>query len=279
MPISLPKDRVKQLTYGTGTGTIDLEPSVPTTYVSFLSAYGAGAQAYYGIAGTGTHPEWEIGLGELSSAGTKTKLKRTAGNVLAGSSGAGQLVFFNPGPKYAFGPAGPAARLAMRAGPFNSTAIPYADSNGFLADASGWFSWDNDNKRLTAGSLRLNHGMGNGQMFEVLTLSELLMVTTSAFTDTTIQIPANAVVFGVSVRITTQPSGTSTFDIGVSGATTRYGTGLSTAAGATNPGTNDATRFYSAATAIRFTPNVAPSAAGGRARITIYYYAITPPTS
>jgi len=120
---------------------------------------------------------------------------------------------------------------------------------------------------------------GNGQLFAVKALTELTTIAAAATTDTAIQIPADAVVLGVSVRVTVSIDTAVTFDYGVSGATTRYGTGISDAVGTTNDGTDDGPRYYSAATSIRITPNATPGAADGRVRVTIVYYEITPPTS
>jgi len=121
--------------------------------------------------------------------------------------------------------------------------------------------------------------LGNGQALSVLALTELTTIAAAATTDTTIQIPANAIAIGVSVRVTVIIPTAATFDVGIAGATTRYGTALAVAANTTNPGTNDGLRFYAGATKIRFTPDVQPAAATGRVRTTIYYLTITPPTS
>lgn len=120
---------------------------------------------------------------------------------------------------------------------------------------------------------------GNAQAFDIKTLTELTTIAAAATTDTTIQIPANAVVLGVSTRVTTVIPTAATYTVGVSGATARYATGISTAAGTTDPGTLDAARYYAAAVSIRITPNAQPAANTGRLRVTIHYYTITPPTS
>lgn len=119
----------------------------------------------------------------------------------------------------------------------------------------------------------------NGQAVNILMLSELTTIAAAATTDTTIEIPAGSIVIGVSVRVTTVIPTAATFDVGIAGATTRYGTGIAVAADTTNPGTNDGLRYYAAATKIRFTPNATPGAATGRVRTTIQYITITPPTS
>lgn len=121
-------------------------------------------------------------------------------------------------------------------------------------------------------------GGSNSQAVSVKSLTELTTIAAAATTDTVIQIPANAIAIGVSVRVTTVIPTAATFDVGIAGATTRYGTGLAVAAGTTNPGTNDSLRFYAAGTAIRITPNLTPAANTGRVRVTIHYLQITPPT-
>lgn len=130
----------------------------------------------------------------------------------------------------------------------------------------------------SSGNTSLTVG-ANGQSLNIQSLTELTTIAAAATTDTTIQIPANAVVLAVSVRVTTVIPTAATFDIGVSGATTRYGTGISTAATTTNPGTNDATRFYGAAVSVRFTPDLTPAANTGRIRTTIHYLTISPPSN
>ena len=122
-------------------------------------------------------------------------------------------------------------------------------------------------------------GPANGQLVDVQTLTELTTIAAAATTDTSIQIPAGALVFAVSVRVTTAIPTAATFDVGISGATTRYGSGLSVAANTTNAGTNDGVRYYAAATAIRITPNLSPGANTGRVRVTIHFLTVTPPTS
>lgn len=88
------KDRVKETTATTGTGTVTLAGAA-AGYQSF-SAIGNGNTTYYCIAGqTGT--EWEVGIGTYTSAGTT--LSRTT--VLA-SSNSGSAVNFSAGNKDVF---------------------------------------------------------------------------------------------------------------------------------------------------------------------------------
>lgn len=84
------KDRVKETTTVTGTGTATLLGAA-TGYQSF-SAIGNGNTTYYVIAGQGTS-EWEVGLGTWATGNT---LART---TVITSSNAGSLVNFSAGTK------------------------------------------------------------------------------------------------------------------------------------------------------------------------------------
>lgn len=88
------KDRVKETTTTTGTGTVTLSGAA-TGYQSF-SAIGNANNTYYCIAGQGTS-EWEVGIGTYTSSGTT--LSRDS--VLA-SSNSGSLVSFSGGTKDVF---------------------------------------------------------------------------------------------------------------------------------------------------------------------------------
>jgi len=73
------KDRVKETTTSTGTGTIDLA-GASSGYQSFLTAgYSDNDTVYYTVV---NGDNWEVGVGTLSS--TTTRLARTT--ILASSS-------------------------------------------------------------------------------------------------------------------------------------------------------------------------------------------------
>jgi hypothetical protein len=109
------KDRVKETSATTGTGTVTLAGAV-ADYQAF-SVIGDGNTTYYTIVLTGSD-EWEVGLGTYTASGTT--LSRDT--VLA-SSNSGSLVNFSAGDKDVFVvyPAGKSV---------------YADSNGDV-DVSG----------------------------------------------------------------------------------------------------------------------------------------------
>jgi hypothetical protein len=120
----------------------------------------------------------------------------------------------------------------------------------------------------------------NGDSLQIGSVTELTTIAAAAYTDTTIQIPAGAKVLSVVGRVTVQPGGTATMDVGVAGATTRFATGVSTVAGTTFLGDADtALTAYAAAVSVRLTPNGVPSDAAGRVRVKVYYFKPTAPTS
>lgn len=88
------KDRVKETTSTTGTGTVTLA-GASSGYQSF-SVVGNGNDTYYTIAHQ-TLNEWEVGIGTYTSSGTT--LSRT---TVLSSSNSGSLVNFSVGTKDVF---------------------------------------------------------------------------------------------------------------------------------------------------------------------------------
>lgn len=126
-----------------------------------------------------------------------------------------------------------------------------------------------------------NTNSTNGQTITALqTLTELTTIAAAASTDTTIQMPAGAVVLAVTVRVTTVIPTAATFTVGDSGSAARFSTTtVSTAAGSTDAGTKAGAYYNASALAIRITPNAQPADNTGRVRVAIFYYTVTPPTS
>lgn len=120
----------------------------------------------------------------------------------------------------------------------------------------------------------------NGQKSGLYSLSEELSLAAAASTDTTYAIiPSGVQVTGVSTIVTSPiPSGI-TYDVGVVGATTRYGTKLCASTGCNWKGTEDAVRNYQANTPIRITPSTTLGMTEAKVRVTIHYIEITAPTS
>jgi hypothetical protein len=120
----------------------------------------------------------------------------------------------------------------------------------------------------------------NGQSLTLQSLTELTTIAAAATTDTTIQMPAGAIVMAVSVRVTTVIPTATTFTVGDSGSAARFSTAaVSVAAGSTDPGTKAGAYYNASALAVRITPNGTPAANTGRVRVTIFYFASTPPSS
>lgn len=122
--------------------------------------------------------------------------------------------------------------------------------------------------------------LANGQAFSISSNTELLTIAAAATTDTTMTVPAGAILLSASVRVTVAIPTATTFTV----TTTVGGTTLSTAAvsvalNSTDRGTAAGASYRSAATAIRITPNSTPGNTNGRVRVTIWYLVSTPPTS
>jgi hypothetical protein len=120
----------------------------------------------------------------------------------------------------------------------------------------------------------------NGQAFVLQALTELTTIAAAPTTDTAIQMPANSIVFAVSVRVVTVIPTAATFTVGDAGNAARFNTAaVNVAAGSTDKGTAAGAYYNAAAAAVRITPDVQPGAATGQVRVTIHYLAITAPTS
>lgn len=124
----------------------------------------------------------------------------------------------------------------------------------------------------------------NGCSLAAGVVDELLTIAAAATTDTTATFTAGDIVFGPFFRVTVQPPGTATFDAGIAGATTRFGTGISTVDTTTNKVPGVASAMGSAwvatagAVAVRITPNATPSDTTGRIRVVWFYFRPTAPT-
>lgn len=214
-----------------------------------------------------------------ATAGTKTNRQFSAEGITSGAAGA---TVNNRGVDVTV-PSG----TAPASGTVNNRGIYITGNGGAAPGGTGVVNnyavlSDSTAPVSLAGTLdatELQQTAANGQMAVHKSLTELTTIAAAAFTDTAIQIPAEALVFAVSVRSNVAIPTAVTYDVGVAGATTRYATAISDAVGTTAKGTLDALRYYAAATSIRLTPNTTPGAATGKVRVTIHYIEITPPSS
>ena len=122
----------------------------------------------------------------------------------------------------------------------------------------------------------------NGQMCQFLSLTELTTIAAAATTSTAIQLPANAIIFGVSARVVTVIPTATSFSVGITGTPTKFGTSgtISVAAGTTDVGTLAGASYNATAQTVLLTMNGGtPAGATGQVRVTIHYMLITAPTS
>ena len=117
------KDRVKDQTTTTGTGTVTIGGVAPTGYRTITSAHTTGATVRYVIQ-SGDLTEWEVGQGVWTSSGTTL----TRATVYA-SSNSGALVNFSAGTKTVF--TGPVAEDITRAPTY-----PLMNYGGYQFDGS-----------------------------------------------------------------------------------------------------------------------------------------------
>lgn len=109
--------------------------------------------------------------------------------------------------------------------------------------------------------------LGARTMFRILEEQHTLAL--AATSDTVIQIPDRAIVFGVTVRVQTAITGATSYNCGIAGEASKYGGSLGIAAGSNNIGVTGPTAFY-ANTPIRFAA-VGGNFTGGVIRVAIHY--------
>jgi hypothetical protein len=120
----------------------------------------------------------------------------------------------------------------------------------------------------------------NGQSLNIKHLTELTTIAAAATTDTTILMPAGAIVLSVSVRVTVVIPTATNFTVGDSGSAARFSTAaVSAAANSTDVGTKAGAYYNASALAVRITPDAPPAANTGRVRVTIAYLDVTVPTA
>ena len=121
---------------------------------------------------------------------------------------------------------------------------------------------------------------GSGATAGPVTVTELLTVAAAATTDSTLEIPAGALILSCAVRVTTVIPTAATFTVTTATGGTTLGTAaVSTAANSTDKGTAAGAFYQSAATKVRITPNAQPADNTGRIRLSVTYWVSTPATS
>jgi hypothetical protein len=143
-----------------------------------------------------------------------------------------------------------------------------ADEDVLLAyNSASWVAAANAGASVTA-----EHGAAT----ETRVVEEEVELS-GASAETTFNIPSGAIVFAVSERVTEAVTGATSFKVGISGETNKFGDLLGLSLGSTNRGHIGPTGFYSD-TPIVITAN-GSNFTGGKLRIACHYVFITPPGS
>ena len=103
---------------------------------------------------------------------------------------------------------------------------------------------------------------------------ETLVTLSGSSTNASLQIPASCIVFSVGARVVTAITGATSYEVGVAGNLSQFGSSLSISAGSTNYGLIGPTAFYSATT-LTITA-AGGSFAGGQVRLSISYLLANP---
>ena len=121
----------------------------------------------------------------------------------------------------------------------------------------------------------------NGSYLSHMNDMELLTITTEANTDTTMTIPPNAIVKGVSCFVVTGIPTAANFTVtgAVTGTAFQTGASITSSSGSTDAGTKACPFLNTSSQSIRITPNAASTSTAGTVRIVAHYERIIPPTS
>jgi hypothetical protein len=150
-------------------------------------------------------------------------------------------------------------------------------------DANGWvfampFTWldvvneDDQTRYLYDGSAWVPYGLiqrDSGEYLRIERLGEAVSLSGASVT-TALQIPNRATVLAVNIRVTTAITGATSFDLGVSGDTARYGDDLGIALDTTNVGITQHPQGYYADTPLVFTAN-GGNFTGGEVELSVQY--------
>ena len=117
----------------------------------------------------------------------------------------------------------------------------------------------------------------NGSLSKAGIIEQLVSGLSGASVNAATQIPAGALVKAVGMRVAAAITGPTSFEIGVAGTLSMFGSGLGIAAGSINEGVIGPNPFYSATTIV-LTPT-GGSFSAGAVRLSIHYELFSPPTS
>ena len=167
------------------------------------------------------------------------------------------------------------------AGEENNIAAYQDGSWYFYTPQEGWICWVSDTSKalIYTGSSWVPYlGMvgANGGRYSPVNLTDSVTLS-GATTNLAIQIPNGSWIAGVSARVTTAITGATSWDLGVSGSTSRFGGTLGISAGTTNFGITGGQAYY-ADTTVLATAN-GSNFTGGVVSFHMYGWQCIPPTS
>ena len=151
----------------------------------------------------------------------------------------------------------------------------------FLTPDAGWQGWSiPSGTRVQFDGVAWVEGAGalssNGAGFVHRTLEVDHGVSSGASSTVAGFLPANTIVYGITARVLSD-LGASTFEIGVSGSTDRYGSGIGTGAGAWARGITGSPLTYYAAEDLLLTASGGNFNGSGQIRLAVHFAELTLP--
>jgi hypothetical protein len=107
---------------------------------------------------------------------------------------------------------------------------------------------------------------------------QTVTIAAAASTNSTIEMPAGALVLGVTALVKVVIPTATVFDIGDSGDADRFAASVAVAAGTKSKGTRLAPYVPSSAQVVKITPDQSPATATGKVKLTIHYIELTAPS-
>lgn len=149
----------------------------------------------------------------------------------------------------------------------------------FLEPQAGWVAWVEDEATkvlYTHQWTRQILATSPSMALTACDIKEIEIQPIGITTDTLAIIPDRAVVIGVTARVTNEITGVTSFNIGVQGATNRYGDQISIILNAESNVVTSKPLAYYYDTALRLTAN-GGSFTGGAVKLAVHYMKLSPP--
>jgi hypothetical protein len=172
-----------------------------------------------------------------------------------------------------------ATNVAAYTGPQRETVVDITNNRLCVQDgatAGGWPAAKLAEAVLNTASSNTIAMGANGSCIQVA-VSEQSVSLSGASTTAGVQIPENSIVLAVGTRVTTTITGATSYEVGVSGNLSQFGSVLGLAAGSTNNGLIGPAAFYSATSLV--VTAAGGNFTGGVVRLSIHYLLCGPPTS